>query len=337
MPAPDPGGDTQRTSLVDRLTEYVMQQLSQPQPQAPGFQPLTPTAAVAAARNPQHAGTIIGAAQQPAQAAFEAQMAGRKEAMGLAGPLLQYEKATAGGGLGRGALAIIEEGGVRRTVNVTRDATGRIVDIQEVGPTPWTPGNVPAVPGVSPQMTFPRRGSVPGAATPVAGAPTPPPPAGVSEAAVKQQSLRAIAESARESSISYAQTSSAPARIATQVAGSMPLVGGLARTITGYVAPEAELTNTQLGRVSDALLRLKSGAQINESEYARLTQLLPKLGDAPDVIAGKWAQFFAELNAIEKARGTLYPATLGMQSGAPQQSTEDDDAMRILNEVKGAP
>ena len=150
---------------------------------------------------------------------------------------------------------------------------------------------------------------------------------------MKQQSLRAIAESARSASMSYAQTSSPAARVGTQVAGNLPLVGGLARTITGYVAPEAELTNTQLGRVSDALLRLKSGAQINESEYARLTQLLPKLGDAPEVIAGKWDQFFAELNAIESARGALYPVTLGVHGGG----TEDDDALRILNEVKGGP
>jgi hypothetical protein len=343
MPAPtrgeSPQADPRQSSLVDQLTEYVLAQLKQPQPAPPQPaqpQALTPSAALATARNPQFANQLYGMAQAPEQArfsgqqaAFEQAMAGRKEAFGLAGPLLQYEKAT-GSGLGRGALAIIEEGGVRRTVNVTRDATGRIVDVQEVGPTPWTPGNIPGIPGVSPPMTFPRRGSAPGAAAPIPGAPTPPAPPSQEEDyrknAVFIQGANHLRQAFRELKSATAD-SGIVSNIVGQEAGETKYGGVLAPAYNKF---ESELRTTL-----DTMIVAVTGLSFPEQAFRRYRSELPVATDteqqAMQKIDNVVRKFIAEVGIQRKT----YPGIGGGEPGGEDPAMQR--ARELLRQHRGQP
>ena len=52
----------------------------------------------------------------------------------------------------------------------------------------------------------------------------------------------------------------------------------------------------------DQLLRARSGAQINEQEYARLSATLPKATDEPQVFQAGLSRFEAEIDRISKAK-----------------------------------
>lgn len=81
--------------------------------------------------------------------------------------------------------------------------------------------------------------------------------------------------------------------------------GSLARTLTGTAELNAEIQNA-----IDALVRARSGAQINEQEFKRLRPLLPETFDSPEVALAKLNRFKQTLNSIIQApigaeQGTL--------------------------------
>lgn len=326
----------QGIDLYDLLAGEIAKSLQAEQPQAPQppqQQPLSPVSAFAAARNPQFAPMLNQQAQAPEQAryasqqaAFEAAMSGRERAM-QTGASLVGSQMRSGGRPQIRENTIVGDDGKRYRVQETVDpSSGAVLSQRVVGQAPENMAFLPTPQGFYPASR--QTGQAGGGPVQSGGATLyPAPPAGIAQGAITQRGLRVIAEEARDASLSYAQKRGGLARTAIQTAGNLPFVGGLARTATGYVEPEAELTNTSIGRVSDMLLRLKSGAQINESEYQRLTKLVPQIGESPEVIAGKWAQFFTELGAIEKARGDLFPAT------ATQQPAQQSDP--LLEELWG--
>jgi len=94
-------------------------------------------------------------------------------------------------------------------------------------------------------------------------------------------------------------------------------------SMAGAPVSEQETNFRQsLANVSDLLLRARSGAQINEQEYARLSALLPKATDEPQVFAAGLARFKRELAVIRAERirlGTTPRAELGA-TGQTQQA-----------------
>jgi len=77
--------------------------------------------------------------------------------------------------------------------------------------------------------------------------------------------------------------------------------GGLAgavRQFFGDITPEEATFRKGVLDVSDMLLRARSGAQINEQEYRRLTALLFNLTDEPAVFEPAWRRFAYEIGAM---------------------------------------
>lgn len=56
--------------------------------------------------------------------------------------------------------------------------------------------------------------------------------------------------------------------------------------------------------IKDSLLRARSGAQINEQEYARLAKLVPDMGDSAAQFEGKMASFKQSLLTLQQERTT---------------------------------
>lgn len=75
-----------------------------------------------------------------------------------------------------------------------------------------------------------------------------------------------------------------------------PVTGrlGAVREITGAISDQEVEFRRVIEDVKDSLLRARSGAQINESEYARLTRLVPLYTNQPNV-------FQARLNGFNRA------------------------------------
>lgn len=88
------------------------------------------------------------------------------------------------------------------------------------------------------------------------------------------------------------------------------------------LSPQETTFRQALGNMSDQLLRARSGAQINEQEFARLAAILPKATDEPGVFKAAIDRFKRELAVIRAERmrlGTTPRATVGNQAPQLQQ------------------
>lgn len=99
-----------------------------------------------------------------------------------------------------------------------------------------------------------------------------------------------------------------------QVMSLLPFAGG---------DPTAQQYKQDINYFSDTLLRLRSGAQINEQEYKRLRRLLPRLGTADEVDITTLNDFMREFSAV-KGRietGALWNPKSKSFEGGTSQST----------------
>lgn len=310
----------QQTDLYDLLASEIAKSLGAEQPQAPAppqQQPLSPASAFAAARNPQFAPMLNQAAQAPEQAryasqqaAFEAAMSGRERAMQTGASLVGSQMRMSGQG-GRPALGTIEIDGVRTLVNVIRDPDGT-ARIQQLGPAPWTPGNIPAVPGVSPQMTFARGGSQPGAATPVPGAPTPPAPASVEEDYRKNQAFIDGSNHLRESFRA----------LKAQVGDRGPVMGAIGQELgefkyggaIPFSSPNAKFEN-ELRTTLDTMIVAITGLSFPEQAFRRYRSELPVATDSEEQAMQKIDNVVRKFVAEQRSIKQSYPAVGGERSG----------------------
>ena len=334
----------QGVDLYDLLATEIAKTMQQPQPQAPmpaQQQPLSPTSAFAAARNPQFAPHLINQAQAPEQArfaqqqaAFEQAMSGRQNAMSAGVSMVNSQNRAYGQG-GRPALAILEMDDpdnpgkkVRNTVNVIRDLDGT-ARIQVLGATPWTPGNVPAVPGASPQMTFPRGSSTPGAATPVPGAPVPPAPPSVEEDYRKNQAFidgsNHLREAFRELKGSTAGRSGL-GNVIGQELGEFKYGGAIP-----YSAPNAKF-ESELRTTLDTMIVAITGLSFPENAFRRYRSELPVATDSEDQAMQKIDNVVRKFIAEQKSMKQTYPAVGGGAASAEPTESIVDKALRLAEE-----
>lgn len=115
---------------------------------------------------------------------------------------------------------------------------------------------------------------------------------------------------AEDSFNAYVQSHGTAGRIGTSALLKLPFGIGAAADefVVSYTDPEGSLTARDLSNVADILLRLRSGAQINEAEYARLRALLPRLGENPVSAAQKFKSFRSELTQRLNVNMRLRPA-----------------------------
>lgn len=80
------------------------------------------------------------------------------------------------------------------------------------------------------------------------------------------------------------------------------IMSGRVGALTSYADREEAGFRQVLSDVKDSLLRARSGAQINEQEYARLSKLVPSESDSDAKFSGKMQQFRATLEEIQSQR-----------------------------------
>ena len=310
-----------RRELDERVLEYILDVMESEPPQAPQLQQprgLTNWEAAAGALNPQtipffqqRAGQGAATANQQAQSAFEAQMAGRKEAMGLVGPVLQSQRTDID--LARIAETerhnrALEARAPRSRSRIVYDRSGNAyeqdLETDEVRP-----------------ITLPGGGQ--------AGKPY------TEQTTDRIAKLNALRNMAVEASSAIKSLSGIPqmARSAGRMArGAERFITG-GSDITGALAPDFEKSATALKLLSEELVRMKSGAQINESEYARLESLMPGPGEEQSIMEYKLGRFIAYLEELASTRSEMQGV------GAPSAAAPDDDAA-FLNRIRqriGAP
>lgn len=107
-------------------------------------------------------------------------------------------------------------------------------------------------------------------------------------------------------------------------------------TSIGTPLGEKEVTfRTALQDVSDMLLRARSGAQINEAEYQRMIEILPKATDEPGVFRPAMRRFRTEMGALIKDKerlGKMSRGTVG--TGETSKSLSDMSDEELLEALK---
>lgn len=327
--------DPQTDDLLEQLSHAIMGTLNQPAPTAPtapnpvGLSPLN---AAAAAMNPQFAPLLLQQANAPAQNQYAAQQAAFEAAMGQRNQALQAASNLAGRGItGQYGVAAkmpgVELGYDRLEQEKVRDAErerhnremeslrGKMDETKvrlvydPSGYAYWAP--VPTVGGSAATAT-----------------PVPLPGGGQAAKPLTEATVKTVTQlrTLRDKAIALRGQLTGPSGYAVRVPqvkrSAMRMARGIEGTITGAhdlssrVDPEGEIVGAAASDLSDYLLRLRSGAQINENEYVRLSALLPSVGENPATMAGKLDRFFAELDSIERERSSMQ-AGVGAPSAAP--------------------
>jgi len=97
-------------------------------------------------------------------------------------------------------------------------------------------------------------------------------------------------------------------RIGVSIGRTLPGIGGkVEELIISRTSPDTVRVARNIDNVSDILLRLRSGAQINEQELKRLSKLLPKIGEGVESALNKFKDFRRELMTILRVKAQLQP------------------------------
>lgn len=99
---------------------------------------------------------------------------------------------------------------------------------------------------------------------------------------------------------------------------------GSIREATGYIDDEEVVFRANVASISDQLLRLRSGAQINEQEYKRLLKEVPSVDQPKNVFVARLRGFKSRLNDILKSKS----------SNATDQTGKKDQPRFEILEVK---
>jgi hypothetical protein len=309
------------------------------------MQPLNPTAAFAAARNPQFAPMLNQQAQAPEmarygqqQAAFEAAMSGRQQAMQTGASLV--------GGQNRMTRANRPQLRMVQTV----DAQGNPVTVpMEYDPATGTlsPMETTAGQGQFPKFVPPRTLSSPtgfqnmdpvtGKTTPVTtqgGAPVyPQPPAGVvSDIAAGTANLQGL--EALRSAYQKIRSETTDSWDATKVVGTMAgetrLGGMLAPNYASYTASRRASLN--------AYIKSVTGAQFSVAELQRYEGQYPEPWDDEALAEQKIQALSQRAIADMQAKMRAFPGSAGAgpQVSAPQSESIVDKALRLAEERRRA-
>ncbi|MGI9297841.1 MAG: cell envelope integrity protein TolA [Gammaproteobacteria bacterium] len=115
-----------------------------------------------------------------------------------------------------------------------------------------------------------------------------------------------------------------------QVAGR----AGKLREVTGQISDDEVELRQVVADVKDSLLRARSGAAITESEYRRLSAIVPNITDQPNVFKAKLRRFRRNLQRLRSSkmavattgRGELQGAGVSLDTPIPPS---DDDPIGI--------
>lgn len=119
------------------------------------------------------------------------------------------------------------------------------------------------------------------------------------------------------------------------VGGLDNLIGAF-RDTTGIGANQKEIMfRRTVNSLQDALIRAKSGAQINEAEFARLQKFIPTLGDSDAAFRGKMTGLQSELRNIIRVRQNSlkesgFIAPTGKDPGGVDLSQISDEELRSI-------
>jgi hypothetical protein len=316
--------------LREMLIPHIIKHLSGPEPTPPQYQPqaLTPFQGYAQARNPQMAGQLEQAYQAPAQAqyaqqqeAFKAAMEGRQQAAQLGATMINAQTRSSMSGVGgRPAMAtIIDENGRRISVNVHRGPDGRIAGVEEIGPSPWAPQAIPAVPGVAPPQIYQRGVGEGAVAQNIPGAVTPPAPAAVEEDFRKNAAFIKGSDHLRQ----------AFRELKAQTANRGPLGQAIGQELgefkyggaVPYSSPNAKF-EAELRTTLDTMIVAVTGLSFPEQAFRRYRSELPVATDSEDQAMTKIdnvvRKFLSEQGSMKQtypAVGGGAPATSGQYSG----------------------
>ena len=98
------------------------------------------------------------------------------------------------------------------------------------------------------------------------------------------------------------------------------MAGWLASKTVGNIPAVAEMRRLA-GNLADMLLRARSGAQINEQEYARLVSLVPQTSDPETNFFAKLRSFRDELKRVQASRIGQSGGQNELQGGVPSGAT----------------
>ncbi len=103
--------------------------------------------------------------------------------------------------------------------------------------------------------------------------------------------------------------------------------------IKSPVGEKEMVFRSSLADISDMLLRQRSGASINETEYKRLRELLPKADDELVPFKAGMKRFATELQAISESKKKLGKTPRGkLETGQPSPTMSRDEYMKKVLE-----
>jgi hypothetical protein len=170
--------------------------------------------------------------------------------------------------------------------------TGEFLGRAQAGPKGFANAIVPGIPGVSPPQRISRTGPL----GVIEGAVTPPATGATAKDIGTAMNMKVLYKDALDSFEKYVSKTGRVQRATTSTVRNLPMVGkAIEENYLSYKDPEGVDVARKLDNLGDILLRLRSGAQINESEYQRLRTLLPKLGENPQTALANFRRFNTEL------------------------------------------
>lgn len=127
-------------------------------------------------------------------------------------------------------------------------------------------------------------------------------------------------------------------QLANNTKGSIgPFMGrvtAVEKDFTGTSTAEENRLFQLSGMIADDLLRMKSGAQINESEMARLMKLVPDPRQPYKTFMDNLSQLRTEVDRLQQARGGAVQVAAPPQARTQQQNPQQNQQQRITIKSK---
>lgn len=336
--------------LPQEVLQQILGQLKAPAPTAPTppvFQGLSPLKAAAAAMNPQFAPTLINQQMAPEQArfqqqqaAFEAAMQGRREAIASGTSLVN----TAGrADAARDVASLRGPAMAKGQIRVVEGPDGKpaLQEFVPDGSGGFTPGKILATGPDTLRFLATPEGYIPASSKtgqtqgyvqkPGGGNALPPPPAGAAVAVAGQEAAQGMLGTIKGTWQQFSKEARGPAAVQGAIQWGLESFPGATRT----VVPEQDYI-TQSGykaAMDNAILKYVnslSGKQYTVKELEKFRGLFPNIYDPEQVVDQKIASLQAAVQRDIEALQKQYPAT----KKAASLDDEFDAYMRGANAPK---